>query len=234
MPAIKTFDDDVTTGAQAIARASDARARRREFMRQARPQPVACVALPPPKSLVVIDQSFPYRAPRPVALIQNRLPARWELSICAHATFSWFPERNFTYSLMEFQRTYECVEFIREVCKVFRVTRVDIISARRTARIVEPRQIAMMLCKNLTTNSLPAVGRRFGNRDHTTVLHAVNKFAPLWARLSPMMRDGATAREWVAAAYSMMPYWPQIRDEALAAKAALEANAPLFIEHHAE
>jgi chromosomal replication initiator protein len=58
-----------------------------------------------------------------------------------------------------------------------RVTLNDIKSARRTAIVVEPRQIAMYLAKELTTRSLPDIGRRFGGRDHTTVLHAVRRIA---------------------------------------------------------
>ncbi|WP_420391430.1 chromosomal replication initiator protein DnaA [Acuticoccus sp.] len=57
----------------------------------------------------------------------------------------------------------------------FGVSRHDLVSARRTRVIVRPRQIAMYLSKTLTPRSLPEIGRRFGNRDHTTVLHAVRK-----------------------------------------------------------
>jgi chromosomal replication initiator protein len=61
------------------------------------------------------------------------------------------------------------------VANRFSVTRADILSARRTATVVKPRQIAMYLSKVLTPRSLPEIGRRFGGRDHTTVLHAVRK-----------------------------------------------------------
>lgn len=63
------------------------------------------------------------------------------------------------------------------VAKEFNVSRHDMISARRTANLNEPRQIAMYLSKNITLKSLPDLGRRFGGRDHTTVLHAVRKVA---------------------------------------------------------
>ncbi|MEO1040199.1 MAG: chromosomal replication initiator protein DnaA [Pseudomonadota bacterium] len=59
----------------------------------------------------------------------------------------------------------------------FGVTVDDIISKRRTQSVVRPRHIAMYLCKTLTTRSLPDIGRRFGGRDHSTVIHAVNKIA---------------------------------------------------------
>ncbi|MGB6503695.1 MAG: helix-turn-helix domain-containing protein, partial [Xanthobacteraceae bacterium] len=49
----------------------------------------------------------------------------------------------------------------------------------RTANVVRPRQVAMYLAKVLTLRSLPEIGRRFGGRDHTTVLHAVRKIENL-------------------------------------------------------
>jgi len=61
----------------------------------------------------------------------------------------------------------------------YNVSRADILSSRRTATVVRPRQIAMYLAKVLTLRSLPEIGRRFGGRDHTTVLHAVRKIEGL-------------------------------------------------------
>ena len=61
----------------------------------------------------------------------------------------------------------------------YSVSRADILSSRRTATVVRPRQIAMYLAKVLTLRSLPEIGRRFGGRDHTTVLHAVRKIEGL-------------------------------------------------------
>jgi hypothetical protein len=65
------------------------------------------------------------------------------------------------------------------VARHCKVAHPDLISARRTADIVRPRQIAMFLAKNLTPNSLPVIGRKFGGRDHTTVLHAVRRIEAL-------------------------------------------------------
>ena len=53
------------------------------------------------------------------------------------------------------------------------------ISARRARVVARPRQIAMFLSKNLTSKSLPEIGRKFGGRDHTTVIHAVKKIEEL-------------------------------------------------------
>ncbi len=66
-------------------------------------------------------------------------------------------------------------DILKFVSRHYNVARTDILSARRTRTIVRPRQIAMYLAKTMTPRSLPEIGRRFGGRDHTTVLHAVRK-----------------------------------------------------------
>jgi chromosomal replication initiator protein len=70
-------------------------------------------------------------------------------------------------------------EIQKIVAQHYNVSRSDILSSRRTATVVRPRQIAMYLAKTLTLRSLPEIGRRFGGRDHTTVLHAVRKIEGL-------------------------------------------------------
>src|SRR5271169_5144773 len=67
----------------------------------------------------------------------------------------------------------------RIVARQYNVSRADLLSSRRTANVVRPRQVAMYLAKILTLRSLPEIGRRFGGRDHTTVLHAVRKIENL-------------------------------------------------------
>lgn len=67
----------------------------------------------------------------------------------------------------------------RAVSRHYNVSRTELLSNRRTRTIVRPRQIAMYLAKMLTPRSLPEIGRRFGGRDHTTVLHAVRKIEGL-------------------------------------------------------
>ncbi|WP_051631241.1 chromosomal replication initiator protein DnaA [Afifella pfennigii] len=61
------------------------------------------------------------------------------------------------------------------VARHYNVSRQDLVSARRTRTVVKPRQIAMYLAKTMTPRSFPEIGKRFGGRDHTTVLHAVRK-----------------------------------------------------------
>jgi len=70
-------------------------------------------------------------------------------------------------------------EIQRIVARQYNVSRADLLSSRRTANVVRPRQVAMYLAKLLTLRSLPEIGRRFGGRDHTTVLHAVRKIENL-------------------------------------------------------
>jgi len=67
----------------------------------------------------------------------------------------------------------------RVVARHYNVSREDILSQRRTAVVVRPRQVAMYLAKTMTLHSYPEIGRRFAGRDHTTVLHAVRKITAL-------------------------------------------------------
>jgi chromosomal replication initiator protein len=66
-------------------------------------------------------------------------------------------------------------DILKIVSRHYSVTRADIVSPRRHRSVVWPRQIGMYLAKQLTSRSLPEIGRRFGDRDHTTVLHAIRK-----------------------------------------------------------
>jgi chromosomal replication initiator protein len=67
----------------------------------------------------------------------------------------------------------------RIVARHYNVSKTELLSNRRTRTIVKPRQVAMYLSKIMTPRSLPEIGRRFGGRDHTTVLHAVRKIEDL-------------------------------------------------------
>ncbi len=65
------------------------------------------------------------------------------------------------------------------VSRHFELKPLDLVSARRARAIARPRQIAMYLAKRLTTRSLPEIGRKFGGRDHSTVIYAVRKIEEL-------------------------------------------------------
>lgn len=73
------------------------------------------------------------------------------------------------------------------VCRYYGISKDELLAQRRTAAVVRVRQVAMYLCRELTLRSLPDIGRRFGNMDHTTVLHGSRKVAkqlPLNASLA--------------------------------------------------
>ena len=63
----------------------------------------------------------------------------------------------------------------RTVAEYYKIKVADLLSKRRNRSIARPRQLAMMLAKELTSHSLPEIGDAFGGRDHTTVLHACRK-----------------------------------------------------------
>ncbi len=80
-------------------------------------------------------------------------------------------------------------DILKVVGRHYNVARADLLSPRRARSIVRPRQVGMYLAKKLTPRSLPEIGRRFGGRDHSTVLHAVRKIEEL------MLVDEQLARE---------------------------------------
>ncbi len=72
-------------------------------------------------------------------------------------------------------------EIQRRVAEHFNIKMAEMTSARRARAVARPRQVAMYLAKQLTSRSLPEIGRKFGGRDHTTVMHAVRKIEELMA-----------------------------------------------------
>jgi hypothetical protein len=80
-----------------------------------------------------------------------------------------------------------------------KVGHLELISARRTTDVVRPRQIAMFLAKDLTPHSLPVIGRKFGGRDHTTVLHAVRRIETLRVSDKTLAADLDAIRHAIAA-----------------------------------
>ena len=70
-------------------------------------------------------------------------------------------------------------EIQKKVAEYYNIKVADMHSARRSVAVARPRQVAMYLAKQLTTKSLPEIGRKFGGKDHTTVMHAVKRIAEL-------------------------------------------------------
>lgn len=79
---------------------------------------------------------------------------------------------------MMLARPMPSVQGIKElICATYDLNMVEMVSELHTRRVTWPRQIAMYLCTRLTAFTLPVIGRHFGDRDHTTVMHARNKIA---------------------------------------------------------
>jgi chromosomal replication initiator protein len=86
-------------------------------------------------------------------------------------------------------------EIQKRVAEHYNIRLTDMSSARRARNVARPRQVAMYLAKQLTQRSLPEIGRRFGNRDHTTVMHAVSRVAELMAEDPGFAEDVALLRK---------------------------------------
>ncbi len=72
------------------------------------------------------------------------------------------------------------IELIQhEICRYFGISKADLVGSSRSKAFAYPRQIAMYLCRELTDESLPKIGRAFGGRDHSTVMHATSKISNL-------------------------------------------------------
>ena len=80
-------------------------------------------------------------------------------------------------------------EIQRTVCQFYRIDRAEMSSKRRARAVVRPRQVAMYLAKVLTPRSYPEIGRKFGGRDHSTVIHAVRLIEDLRKRDADMDGD---------------------------------------------
>ncbi|MEM9581627.1 MAG: chromosomal replication initiator protein DnaA [Pseudomonadota bacterium] len=90
-------------------------------------------------------------------------------------------------------------QIMRKTCDYYNVRMSDLLSPKRSRNIARPRQMAMWLSKNLTQRSYPEIGKRFGNRDHTTVIHAVRKIDELKAQDSQIAEDAELLRRMLEA-----------------------------------
>jgi chromosomal replication initiator protein len=94
-----------------------------------------------------------------------------DVELVKEATMGLFPERSI--------RPISVSTIQRECCRYFQITHAEIVGSKRSQHIVYPRQVAMYLARELTDMSLPKIGEEFGNRDHTTVMHATKKISEL-------------------------------------------------------
>jgi hypothetical protein len=126
--------------------------RMRRFTPKPQPKPPVVVAMPPPP----VDPEPPVICERAWAVVLDPL----------------LPPR-------KFPRVHSIQKV---VAFAYNVTVLDMLSPRRTWNVVRPRHVAMYLCRTMTPHTLPEIGRRFGDRDHTSVLHAFRRISDLIAR----------------------------------------------------
>ena len=90
-------------------------------------------------------------------------------------------------------------EIMKKTCEHYNIRQSDMIGPSRARNVARPRQMAMYLCKKLTTRSLPEIGRKFGKRDHTTILHGVRRIEELMATDSQIAEDAELLRRMLEA-----------------------------------
>jgi chromosomal replication initiator protein len=96
------------------------------------------------------------------------------------------------------RQTVPVKEIQEAVCRYYGVSMLDLLSHRRTRDINVPRQVAMYLCRTLTAHSYAQLGRRFGGRDHTTVIHSAQKIEGLLGYDLKLTCDVNTLRKVLA------------------------------------
>ena len=152
-------------------------------------KPVAIAAPPPVQRQPEIAQPSP---PEPVPPAQSVVaPAAVDIDAAEPKPSSQQPEGKEPIHL------YPAIEtVVRMTARYYQIGTSDIKSSRRFDRVVRPRQIAMYLCRKLTTGSFPHIGRHVGDRDHSTVVHAVKTIERLMC--DQWVKDMAAIMEMVA------------------------------------
>jgi len=174
--------DDCCSAADALARAAAVRARIKQ--QRAAPPRVASAAVPAQPYLRASSHFLGFRGGGPLDAV---LWAIQPYILAAPRQPGGRPPR--------------IVDVRKAVADISGVAEIEIISRRRTAAVVAPRQLSMALSRRLTLRSLPEIGRMHGGRDHTTVIHAVAKYGPLLDQVGERIGTGASLAEWVAAGW---------------------------------
>ena len=91
--------------------------------------------------------------------------------------------------LKQSERKITVEEIQRQVAEYFNIRMSYLIGPKRVRTYARPRQVAMYLAKQLTSRSLPEIGRRFGGRDHTTIMHGVRRIEELKATDGQIAED---------------------------------------------
>jgi chromosomal replication initiator protein len=129
------------------------------------------------------DDVLQYLAQKIVSNVRDLEGAFNKLALMAEATDEPVTVDRTREFLSDILRTHDrkitVDEIQKRVAEFYNLRPADMVSPRRARPIARPRQIAMYFAKKLTTRSLPDIGRRFGGRDHTTVIHAVKRIEEL-------------------------------------------------------
>ena len=130
----------------------------------------------------------------------------------------------FTAAIEVIKEPIRVAEIQKAIMDAFEIDVIAFFSHRRESNVVIPRQIAMAVCKHLTGRSLPDIGRRFGGRDHTTVLHACRKFQPLIDTVDKLLGETGTVQDWAREVVSRHREYSKRRYHLVRLAAAVEAQ----------
>jgi len=132
---------------------------------------------------------FPHRmAPRPVRKrIEPRIVYASPVEISLPPQIDLAREAQQIAALAN--RRIRVIDIICASAEHFNIRKIDLLANRRTRLVSRPRQVVMFLSKELTTRSLPEIGRLLGGKDHTTILHGYRKIAELIASGDPISSD---------------------------------------------
>lgn len=139
-----------------------------------------------PGVLELLSRTFPESSRDMVGALRT-LVARTQSGFCTMSLEHATDLINATYNRSNRKLTVDDIQ--KAVCEHYGLTQTDLICERRARAVARPRQIAMWLCKQLTMRSMPDIGRRFGGRDHTTVLHAHRRIDALRKDDAVVLRD---------------------------------------------
>jgi chromosomal replication initiator protein len=125
-----------------------------------------------------------------VRILEGSLLRLKAFSEMAHESISIDMCRHLLKDIVEDQQTFiSSEEIIKAVSRYFKIRTTDIKSPKRAKDIAIARQVAMYLCREMTAESFPEIGTHFGGKDHSTVIHAVNKIAGLVLNDSSLQKD---------------------------------------------
>ncbi len=131
----------------------------------------------------IAEDVLRYLAQKIVSNVRDLEGAFNKLALMAEATGEPVTVERTREFLADILRTHDrkitVDEIMKRVADFYNLRPADMLSPRRARQVARPRQIAMYFAKRLTTRSLPDIGRRFGGRDHTTVIHAVKRIEEL-------------------------------------------------------